>query len=343
MRGLILLLPLVIACSSDDSSSTIGRAPWTSWVPGHTVGDTLGASATTIGSVAGTAITARSELLILDGSELTLLAFDSSGKLIARAAGGGDGPGELRDPVAIALIARDSVVLVDRGLRRISVLSPVASGLQFVRSVPLAFHPGAACAIGADLFVLGGQGEMYLHRFADTDTVQQAYSPLTPDANESSDVVAAARRFELGGGELLCAAHEDVVIHLPEMRGEVFGIRRTGELAWTRTIDGFIPPVHTPRPNGMRMDLDPAYNYADRVVSATLLGSGLAQLVVRRSFARDANREPELWSEVIRISDGTRVWLTDSPPLFGATTATLAAEHLEAPTPAVRIWRKTGR
>jgi hypothetical protein len=168
------------------------RAPWTSWVPGQIIGDTLGASATTIGSVAGTAISARSELLILDGSELTLLAFDSSGNLVARAAGGGDGPGELRDPVALALIGRDTVVLVDRGQRRISVLSPVASGMQFVRSVPLTFHPGAACAMGADLFVLGSQGAMYLHRFANTDTAQLAYSPLTPGPNESSDEVAAS-------------------------------------------------------------------------------------------------------------------------------------------------------
>jgi hypothetical protein len=343
MRGLILLLPIVIACSTDGASPTVNRAPWTSWVPGQIIGDTLGASATTIGSVAGTAISARSELLILDGSELTLLAFDSSGNLVARAAGGGDGPGELRDPVALALIGRDTVVLVDRGQRRISVLSPVASGMQFVRSVPLTFHPGAACAMGADLFVLGSQGAMYLHRFANTDTAQLAYSPLTPGPNESSDEVAAARRFELGGGELLCAAHEGVVIHAPEIRGEVFGIRRTGELAWTHSIDGFIPPVHTPRPAGIRMDLNPAFNYADRVANATLIGGGLVQLVVRRSFARDANREPELWSEVIRVADGARVWRGDSPPLFGATTETLAAEHLEAPTPAVRVWRKTGR
>jgi hypothetical protein len=305
------------------------------------VGDTLSASDATIGTVLATALASRGELLVLDGAEKRVLAFDTGGRLLARGAGVGDGPGELRDPVSIVVIAGDSVALVDRTLRRIEVLTPVADGLRPARSISLDFSPSAACRIDDDLFVLGTRGSAYLHRLTPAGDLIDSWSPVPADpATEDQDAIAGYRRFALGGGQLACDTELGMLLHAPDTHGEVYGIRPDGRLEWTQPIDSLVLRVIVARPNGVRFDLDPVYGYHEYVLRVTALGEGQAQLLVRRSFARDADREPELRAIVIDVASGVLLRRVQSPRHFGFTTREWATEHLEEPAPAVRLWRR---
>jgi hypothetical protein len=150
-------------------------------------------------------------------------------------------------------------------------------------------------------------------------------------------------RFELGGGVLVCAPDARIVVHMPEYLGQAFGIDEAGRLRWTYVVDSFVPPVRVRVASGTRLDLDEAFGFANRVASGALLGDGLTQFVIQRSYARDTGRDPEFSALLLSISDGRLRSRPLAPPIFGASSTTLALEHIEDPYPAVRIWRKHGR
>lgn len=63
--------------------------------------------------------------------------YDSTGAYLRTIGGFGDGPGELRAPAQVAIGPGDSVYVLDRGSRRVSVFDPQH---EFVRSQLLPFH-----------------------------------------------------------------------------------------------------------------------------------------------------------------------------------------------------------
>jgi hypothetical protein len=243
--------------------------------------------------------------------------------------------------VAIAVIAGDSVVLVDRTLRRIEVLTPVEDGLRPARSIPLDFAPSAACVIENDLFVLGSRANAYLHRFGAVRDLIDSWSPVPADSvSDARNAVAGYRRFALGEGDLACDAESGLLVHAPAARDQLYGVRTDGRIAWTLPVDSLVPAVLVERPNGVRFDLDPVHGYAEHVLRVTPLGDDQAQVLVRRRFARDSKREPEVRAIVIGVSRGLLLQRVPSPRHFGVTTQQWATEHLEEPAPAVRLWRR---
>jgi len=62
-------------------------------------------------------------ILVVDGGSRELRFFDESGVLVSTAGGDGEGPGEFRNPVLVPQVGLDSIVIFDRGLVRVSVLS----------------------------------------------------------------------------------------------------------------------------------------------------------------------------------------------------------------------------
>jgi hypothetical protein len=349
MRTLSLLTLTILACSPGDRASE--PTAWESWRAVGVTGGTLSAPGTTIGTVLETAITSRGQILVLDGAEKHLLAFDEKGRVLARGPGSGDLPGVLVDPVAIAMIARDpvalaviagdSVVLVDRNLRRIEVLAPIEDGLRPVRSATLDFRPEGACVLGGELFLLGNKRDVYLHRFAISLEVFSSFSPVPSDPGlENEDAVAGYRRVALGGGRLACDDESGLLVHAPSAHRQVYGIRPDGRFEWTLSLDSLALQVITPGSDGLRFDLDPAFGYAESVLRVTPLGDGQAQLLIRRSFAQDASRPPEYRAILIDVTNGEVLRHVSTPRHFGVATRRWATEHLEEPVTAVRIWRR---
>lgn len=75
--------------------------------------------------------------VVLGSYSAGLVVFDSTGKHVGSVGRKGDGPGEFQFPYA-SVLHHDSLVIVDAGNQRVSVLSPQ---LDFVRSFPLTFQP----------------------------------------------------------------------------------------------------------------------------------------------------------------------------------------------------------
>lgn len=341
VRSHLLLLAACAACAPagarDDS-----QAPWSTWSAGRFIGDSLPGAPGTIGSASESVITRNGHVVVLDGSEGRLLAFDTAGTLLARSGGRGDGPGEFRMPVGIALIAADSVIVADLSHRRLSVFTPVAAGLRFTRAVTLEFAPGDLCALGPDVYVLGMKEQQYLHRLPNASSGVRSLSPVAREVvAEESDPARSARRFELGGGDLLCDDEAGLVVHVPELHGVAYGIKPSGELMWMTPIDSFVPPVRTPRPGGIRYDLDPVRAIANRVATATLLGDGTLQVIVQTSYPRESGRERTTEAVVMRVRDGMNVHRANSPPVFGVGNDALVPELVELPQPGIRIWRRS--
>jgi hypothetical protein len=340
MRALTLLVVATLACSPGDPAPAPILA-WESWRPAGVIGDTLSSTDTTVGSVLETAITSRGQVLVLDGADDRLLAFDAAGRMLARAGGTGGGPGELRDPVALSVIAGDSVLVVDRTLRRVLVFTSIEEALWAVKRFDLDFGPEGACLLRGELFLIGSKGDVYLHRYDRARTTVSSLSPVAPEpALEQGDAIAAYRRFALGAGRLACDDESGLLVHAPSARREVYGIHPDGRFAWTITLDSLALRVITPGAGGVRFDIDPAFGYAESVARVTPLGGGQALLIVRRTFARDARREAEYWAIVIDIARGTVIRVLATAPHVGAVAGSWATEHLEVPTPAVRVWRR---
>lgn len=87
-------------------------------------------------------------ILLVNGASAELRLYAADGAFVRAVGGEGEGPGEFRSPDWVNVIAGDSLLVYDRQLRRLSLMSP---DLGFVRSVNLPGTPqsGFPRAIGA--------------------------------------------------------------------------------------------------------------------------------------------------------------------------------------------------
>lgn len=77
---------------------------------------------------------ADGRIAVLNAGSGELRIYGSSGEFLRSVGGRGEGPGEFTAPSALWTGSRDSVRIFDRGLRRISVLTPE---LEFARSIDM--------------------------------------------------------------------------------------------------------------------------------------------------------------------------------------------------------------
>ena len=76
-------------------------------------------------------LTSRGQIIVANAGTGEVRVFDSDGAFVGAVGRRGQGPGEYQHLTGIELFARDSLIVFDRDLRRLSVFSP--SG-QFLRS-----------------------------------------------------------------------------------------------------------------------------------------------------------------------------------------------------------------
>lgn len=78
-------------------------------------------------------------VLVVDGGSQELRFYDAEGRLVKRAGGSGEGPGEFRDPVLVPLFGKDSLLLFDKMIPRFQVLAEDGAygrGIRHVRGWP---------------------------------------------------------------------------------------------------------------------------------------------------------------------------------------------------------------
>jgi hypothetical protein len=141
---LLLLLPGLLSCDSRGDStrtappfsvvdsagvtiahtSRVGLETLTAWhvdsIPNVVIGDE---HSMIIHRVQGLKSLPDGGIVFVNAGEQELLFFDSDGQLLKRSGGAGEGPGEFRDPVLVPWLTSDSLLLFDKGLPRLQVLT----------------------------------------------------------------------------------------------------------------------------------------------------------------------------------------------------------------------------
>lgn len=135
---LVLLLALA-GCAGEESGSSSG---WTVDEGGLTLEEDLMVSerdAFYFGSVSDVAVASDGRMFVLDAQASHVKMLRPDGTLIDSIGGSGQGPGEFERVGPIAVARGDSLYVLERGSREISVFTPAG---QFVRAVP--FTTGGA-------------------------------------------------------------------------------------------------------------------------------------------------------------------------------------------------------
>ena len=88
------------------------------------VGSMAGADWETFGDVRGVAFDAQGRLYIFDPQSSRVVVTDASGKFVREVGKAGEGPGELRAPVAFTVLRDGTLVIADIGHRSYQLFSP---------------------------------------------------------------------------------------------------------------------------------------------------------------------------------------------------------------------------
>jgi hypothetical protein len=134
--------------------------------------------------------------IALDSRAVELVVFDSTGRQAAILGGPGQGPGEFNWITAVFLDPNDSIVVIDEGLGRLSILGPDG---DFARSVPLHLSyaqqfshlrlPGGDFVLGG--IVPTGDGIGYpLHRVSSDGALLASFGAETPSFDPRNEWAA---------------------------------------------------------------------------------------------------------------------------------------------------------
>jgi hypothetical protein len=88
------------------------------------VGSMAGADWETFGDIRGVAFDAQGRLHVFDPQSSRVVVTDAQGKLVRTVGKAGEGPGELRMPVAFAVLRDGTIVIADMGHRAYQIFGP---------------------------------------------------------------------------------------------------------------------------------------------------------------------------------------------------------------------------
>lgn len=181
----------------------------------------------------------RGVIILLDGHLSRIVATDHQLKPLAYFGRRGSGPGEFREAVSIRMLSRARFAVLDRALRRVTIVVVKDGGRSLVlqRTIPLGVASEAMCILPSDDILIYGYGAgKRLHLFGmDSGQLLRSFGPSDSTSSPMArDLVAT--------GSISCDASRDQVLvasrFLPVT--EVFQIT-TGQRVWVDTLPFFRP------------------------------------------------------------------------------------------------------
>lgn len=299
-----------------------------------TVGALDGPDYGVFGRVTGTAVRRDSAFVVVDGTANEVRVFAARGDLIDRFGRAGDGPGEFRTPVAMAL-ADDGTIAVADFRRKLHFFAPAERGYQHVVTHQLAFGVRSMCFLGDQLVVNGrSMGDSLVLRVVGRDgNVISAFGELYKSPN-------AYANYELADGRVACDSESGLAIFGPSsVLGELRAYKLDGTLVWRTAVRDYLRNTFTDTAGeGWTITSSEAgiHELSGLVVIA---GLGIvAQYGHLTSEELRARQGPKVVQTVLlKPSSGEWISSDSAWPIVGAVADGLALVTLGEPWPQVQL------
>lgn len=310
---------------------------WFDMVPVESIGSAVGLE---LAEVTAAAVGDIGQIVLIDGMAARLLRFhkhDGGHEVIG---GSGDGPGEFRDPVGVVRMSDHRIAVLDRFHRRISLFVTDAGRSRLDGEVNLTFAPNAFCLIGTDYAVLGRLGQATIHIVDERGNMKESFVVVDSVGAAPEDRVGQMMVHEASEGFLACP-NDSTVVHALVRKGIVNIISTTTGLVKRVIVEGFVEPVRSVRPGGVRFDIDPEAGFAHQVVAVLPICSNIVSVLVRESRAREDTREAGISAIDISLDErGTPPWTVGVPEVI-AVSQFVAISRVREPVPGIIEWRRS--
>jgi hypothetical protein len=176
-------------------------------------------------------------IYLLDMNFQGIIVTDTSLRPLGRIGRAGSGPGEFREPIALAPLGRGRIVVLDRALRRLTFISDTGryhSAARVERMVALGTASEGMCIVDGVNIIVYGLAAAHRVRVIDTAGVLvRNFAPI--------DTRYSSRGWDLlATGRVACdPSRKEVVITSRFSPAVQAFIPRTGALTWADTLRPF--------------------------------------------------------------------------------------------------------
>lgn len=292
------------------------------------------------GQVEDAAVSQEGELIVLDFLSRELRVFDGDGLYRSSFGRAGNGPGEMDWPQSIEWLSPDTLLLLDAGNRRISVLHFGDGALTLTReiSLPHLFHD--LCVLDSRLLLTGAWEGNTVHELSLEGGYVASYGPLPVRQEET--FVERQLRIAMSSGRSVCSSAGQSVVMLPRILPEVIVVSLlSGEL--TRVpIPNYRATQFIPISGGsVQYAPDSQTDTAHEGVGLGLFPDGHVLVQVQEMSWGEPLRGPETWA--LDSSSLELVWVADDLRPIISVSGDRMITRGDRLYPEVLLWRLDGR
>jgi hypothetical protein len=303
------------------------------------IGVAEGPPGTSFGLVDGAAIIEGRGFAVLDRAEKRVQFYTLEGRHVATFGRPGAGPGELREPRAIAAGADGSLFVIDPANSRVNVVRWSARDSLAYTEWRLDFHGTRICTLRESIVMSGWREGDLLHRYSYRgEHLRSFYSGRPGDA-------PMLRRF-LAEHTLACHAERNLILAASPLLGSVQAFDAQGGVRWRVQVPEFL---------AVRIEVDPRgsvtyhapdqRNAHDAIVNVTIVADTVALVQVGRLTRETpsvAEAEP-VRTHAVHVVTGRLLWSSAAVPRVAAASRVLAVGFSNSPFPSVHVYRYTVR
>jgi len=303
--------------------------------PAARIGELDGGESEVFGNIADAVIDRTGNVLILDDRLVAVRAFTQAGKHRVSLGRAGSGPGEFREPHALAVTGGGDVFVADGG-RRLERFRVRDDKQVEGSTIPLEFRAIDLCSLGESLVVHATSviRSDILFVMDSAGSVLRSFGETYKSPNRRINA-------QIQEGMIACAEAERVIIYAP-LTGipEVRAYALDGRPLWAVAIDGMTPIAMSEmvgRPGSKRISLPPNGYHHLETLTYDPHGFVLAQVAFQRSGPPKRWEPDSLYTVAIDVRSGQSAMIgTELPPIIAISGNTILVTRSE-PFPNVRI------
>ena len=183
-----------------------------------------------VGAVTDAAVGPQEHIFILDAPLGRVLAIDSHGGFLSSFGRPGAGPGEFRNPVALAFLqGLQKLLVLDQAQGRVSFLAWRGDRLEYTTSFAVTPYSVDMCAMNGEIFIYAPSlsEETVIQVFDVSGHRKRTFG--APFGSEGGAMMRMAKR----GASLACYPQRSSVVVASQLDGEVRAYSTDGALLWT--------------------------------------------------------------------------------------------------------------